>query len=613
MSNFIKSWNKFSYKEAALAAAAIVIAVICYLLKFKDAGNIILIASSAAQVVPMAKEMIESIREGEFGVDLLAITAIVTSLILGEYITAAVIVLMLTGGESLEAYAERRAEGELDALMNRQPTKALVLKNGKEVRVKLSEIKKGDIIVLKPGDVVPVDGIVTDGTSFLDEAALTGESEPIEKTLGSSLISGSINMDGNLHVKATSTAEGSQYQKIIELVKEATSSRARFVRMADQYSVFFTIISFAIAFGAFFISGGQWMRFLQVLVVATPCPLLLGAPIALVSGMSRAAKAGIIVKNGTALEVLAKIKTLALDKTGTITSGELKVESIISAGKLKQSEILSLAAGMESNSHHIVATAVVSLAEQKKLEFVKLKVKEIPGMGLKSEDGKTLAGTMRLMEENKITVDKKFIQTKTAVYIASNNQFVGVIVLADSERPEAKSTITKLKNSGIEKLVMITGDAKNVAKKIAAAVGISDYRAESLPQDKLQIVKELKVSGSTVGFVGDGINDAPVLAMADVGIALGAKGSAAASESADVVIMLDDFNKVYEAREIAKYTFKIAREAILIGISISIGLMLIFATGRFAPVVGAGVQEIIDVIVMIYAYRAHKGPKGIQK
>ncbi len=612
MSNFIKSWNKFSYKEAALAAAAIVIAVICYLLKFKDAGNIILIASSVAQVVPMAKEMIESIREGEFGVDLLAITAIVTSLILGEYITAAVIVLMLTGGESLEAYAERRAEGELDALMNRQPTKALILKNGKEVKVKLSEIKKGDIIVLKPGDVVPVDGTVTDGTSFLDEAALTGESVPIEKTVGSSLISGSINMDGNLHVKATSTAEGSQYQKIIELVKEATSSRARFVRMADQYSVFFTIISFAIAFGAFFISGGQWMRFLQVLVVATPCPLLLGAPIALVSGMSRAAKAGIIVKNGTALEVLAKIKTLALDKTGTITSGELKVESIISAGKLKQSEILSLAAGMESNSHHIVATAVVSLAEQKKLEFAKLKVKEIPGMGLKSEDGKTLAGTMRLMEENKIVVDKKFIQTKTAVYIASNNQFVGVIVLADSERPEAKSTIAKLKASGIEKLVMITGDAKNVAKKIAAAVGISDYRAESLPQDKLQIVKELKVSGSTVGFVGDGINDAPVLAMADVGIALGAKGSAAASESADVVIMLDDFNKVYEAREIAKYTFKIAREAILIGISISIGLMLIFATGRFAPVVGAGVQEIIDVIVMIYAYRAHKGPRNLK-
>lgn len=612
MSNFIKSWNKFRYKEAALAAAAIVIAVICYLLKLKDAGNIILIASSVAQVVPMAKEMIESIREGEFGVDLLAITAIVTSLILGEYITAAVIVLMLTGGESLEAYAERRAEGELDALMNRQPTKALVLKNGKEVKLKLSEIKKGDTIILKPGDVVPVDGIVADGTSFLDEAALTGESVPIEKTVGSSLISGSINMDGNLHFKATSTAEGSQYQKIIELVKEATSSRARFVRMADQYSVFFTVVSFAIAFGAFFISGGQWIRFLQVLVVATPCPLLLGAPIALVSGMSRAAKAGIIVKNGTALEVLAKIKTLALDKTGTITSGELKVESIISAGKLKQSEILSLAAGMESNSHHIVATAITYLAKEKKLDFTKLKVKEIPGMGLKSEDGKTLAGTIRLMEENKIAVDKKFIQTKTAVYIANNNQFVGVIVLADSERPEAKVTITKLKGSGIEKLVMITGDAKNVAKKIAAAVGISDYRAECLPQDKLEAVKELKVSGSTIGFVGDGINDAPVLAMADVGIALGAKGSAAASESADVVIMLDDFNKVHEAREIAKYTFKIAREAILIGIGISIGLMLIFATGKFAPVVGAGIQELIDVIVMIYAYRAHKGPNRLR-
>lgn len=612
MNKFIRWWNKFDYKEAALAAVALFAALISYLLKLNDVGNVILIASCTAQVIPMAKDMINSIREGEFGVDLLAITAIVTSLILGEYITAAVIVLMLTGGESLEAYAEKRAEGELDALMNRQPSRALILKNGKEVRVKVSEIEKGDIIVLKPGDVIPVDAVITEGSSFVDESALTGESVPVEKTKGLALISGSINMDGNLHARATSTAGGSQYQKIIELVREATTSRARFVRMADQYSVFFTIISFAIAFTAFFVSGGQWMRFLQVLVVATPCPLLLGAPIALVSGMSRAAKAGIIVKNGTALEVLAKIKVLALDKTGTITSGELKVSSIISAGKLKQSEILSLAAGMESGSHHIVAKTIVNLAKQKKLDFTKLKTKELPGMGLKSEDGRVVIGTIRLMEENKIAVDKKFIQTQTAVYIATNNELVGIIVFADSERVEAKTAIAKLKSSGIKKIVMLTGDAKNVAKKIAATVGIKNYQAECLPEDKLKYVRELKSANSKVGFVGDGINDAPVLAMADVGIALGAKGSAAASESADVVIMLDDFNKVYEAREIAKYTFKIAREAILIGIGISIGLMLIFSTGKFAPVIGAGVQELIDVIVMIYAYRAHKGPRSLR-
>ncbi len=421
-------------------------------------------------------------------------------------------------------------------------------------------------------------------------------------------------MDGNLHAKATSTAEGSQYQKIVQLVKEATTSRARFVRLADQYSVFFTVISFTIAFAAFFISGGQWIRFLQVLVVATPCPLLLGAPIALVSGMSRAAKAGIIVKNGTALEVLAKIKTLALDKTGTITSGELKVGSIISAGKLKQSEILSLAAGLESGSHHIVAKAIVDLAKQKNLDYAKLKVKEVPGMGLVSEGKeKVLAGTMRLMEQNGIKLNKDMIQSSTAVYVAKNNELVGVITFTDSERAEAKSTIAKLKQGGIEKIVMITGDAKDVAKKIAATVGIKDYKAECLPEDKLAHVRELKSANLKVGFVGDGINDAPVLASADVGIALGAKGSAAASESADVVIMLDDFHKVYEAREIAKYTFKTAKEAILIGIGISIGLMLIFATGKFSPVVGAGIQELIDVIVMIYAYRAHRGPKSLNR
>lgn len=608
MHKFASWWKKFDYKEAALAAVSLLAAVTAYLLKLNDAGNIILIASCTAQVIPMVKDMIASIRDGEFGVDLLAVTAIVTSLILGEYITAAVIVLMLTGGESLEAYAEKRAEGELDALMNRQPKTATILKNKKEIKLKIGEIKKGDILVLKPGDVIPVDALVTEGEGFVDESALTGESVPIEKKEASSLISGSINMDGNLHAKVTAVAKDSQYAKIIELVKEATTSRARFVRMADRYSVFFTVISFAIAFTAFFISGGQWIRFLQVIVVATPCPLLLGAPIALVSGMSRAAKNGIIVKNGTSLEVLAKIKALALDKTGTITTGELKVDSVISAGKLKQSQILSLAAGLESGSNHIIAQSIITLAEQKNIKFTKLKVKEIPGRGLQSGD--SLAGTPNFMEENKIKIPSRMIQTKTAVYVARGGELVGVITLSDTQRANAKSTITKLKNSGIEKIMMLTGDSKDVAKKIAAKVGISQYKAQCLPADKIKYVQELKTDGVTVGFVGDGINDAPVLAAVDVGIALGAKGSAAASESADVVIMLDDFAKVYEARSIAEYTFKIAREAILLGIGISIGLMLIFATGKFKPVVGAGIQEIIDVIVMLYAYRAHHGPKA---
>jgi heavy metal translocating P-type ATPase len=610
MDRFIKWWNKFDYKEAALAAAALIAALLFYLFKLNDIGNIILIASCVAQVVPMAKDMINSIRNGEFGVDLLAITAIVTSLILGEYITAGVIVLMLTGGEALENYAEHRAEGELDALMDRQPKKAIILKNKKEVKLKLSEIKKGDILVLKPGDVIPVDAVVTEGNGFADESALTGESVPVEKMPGLSLISGSINMDGTIYAKVSAEAKDSQYQKIIELVKEATTSRARFVRMADRYSVFFTAISFAIAFAAFFISGGQWIRFLQVIVVATPCPLLLGAPIALVSGMSRAAKAGIIAKNGTALEILANIKAIALDKTGTITTGQLKVDSIISAGKLKQSQILSLAAGLESGSHHIIAQSIVNLADEKGLKYTPLKVKEVPGKGIQSGD--KLAGTLGFMWDNDIKVPEKLVQEVTTVYVAEAGKLVGVITLADTQRPEAKSTIAKLKQSGIKTVAMITGDAKQVAKKIASKVGITNYQAECLPEDKLKYLKLLKEGDRKVGFVGDGINDAPVLAAADVGIALGAKGSAAASESADVVIMLDDFSKVYEARKIAEYTFKIAREAIWLGIGISVVLMLVFSTGKFAPVVGAGIQEIIDVVVMLYAYRAHRGPKSLR-
>lgn len=610
MVNIVKTWKNFEYKEAALALTAFLAALLAYALGQKNIGNWILIVSCVLQVIPMVIDMVKSILQGEFGVDLLAVTAIITALLLGEYITAAVIVVMLTGGEALENYAENRAKGELNALMDRAPKTALIEVKGKTKKIAIEKVAVGDILVIKPGDVVPVDAKITVGESSFDEAALTGESLPVEKKKGDELLSGSINGGGLVKAKALFTAKESQYEQIIELVKEATTSKAPFIRMADRYAVVFTIISFAIAGAAFFISGGEWMRFLQVLVVATPCPLLLGAPIALVSGMSRAAKHGIIVKNGSALERLARVKTFAFDKTGTLTHGEPNLTTIKTGSGFSKTEVLAIAAAVESGSNHILAHVICDEARKQKIKLPNVsKLHEESGFGIRAEVNKQLViiGKHSFLEKNKIKIPKNMLADSTAVYLAIGKKAAGVFIFEDTLRDETKNTLEDLARIGMKDSLMVTGDNKITAEKIAERVGITSIHADSLPADKLTVLKNLPEEKRLVAMVGDGVNDAPTLAAADVGIALGAKGSTAASESADVVVMLDNLSKVAESYKIAKDTFKVARQAILLGIGISVGLMLIYSTGKFSPVSGAAVQELIDVIVMIYALRAH-GP-----
>jgi len=305
--------------------------------------------------------MIQDVRAGSYGIDILAVTAIVTSVLLKEYWAAIVVVLMLTGGESLEDYAEHRARKELDSLLKHAPRKATVLKKGKRVLVSVASIKVGDKIIIKVGEVVPVDSVVIEGSSSFDESSLTGESTPRDKTLHNSLLSGSINLEGVITAKATATAENSQYQQIIKLVQGANASQAPYVRLAERYSLPFTIVAYIIAIGVWAATGDA-LRFLEVIIVATPCPLLLAAPIALISGMSRASKQGIIIKTGSALERLAEVKTLAFDKTGTLTLGVLAVDSITTYNKYKKDELLTIAASLEQNSNHVVAHAIVEAA-----------------------------------------------------------------------------------------------------------------------------------------------------------------------------------------------------------------------------------------------------------
>ncbi len=598
------------YKQLGFVIATIIVALPLDIAGYDKAAHIILGISALANTVPLVWDMIQDLRSGTYGVDILAATAIITSVVLGEYWAGMVIVLMLTGGEALEDYAERRAKTELTALLDRAPTQAHLVKGRKTIDVAVAKLRQNDKIIIRPGEVVPVDAVIVDGTGSFDESSLTGESLPQIKKVGEELLSGSVNQDGVITAKALRSAEDSQFEQIIKLVKSASASKAPFVRLADRYAIPFTLTAFILAGGAWIISG-ESIRFLEVLVVATPCPLILGAPIALISGMSRAAKNGIIVKTGSAMERLADIKTLGFDKTGTLTMGKPKVSEIKTYGSFNKDQVLAYAASLEQNSNHVLAKAIVEKAQAQKLKIVKTKkVKEMAGNGLIANvQGKeVLVGRVGLLEDYKVSLPEKFktdsIQN-TAAFVAIDGKLAGVVSFKDELRPDAKSTLKRIKELGIKNLLMVTGDNPATANAVAKSLGIAEVHASALPADKIHAVEQ--VAHKPVGFVGDGVNDAPVLAAADVGIALGARGSTAASESADVVIMLDSLKQVGHSVEIAKRTFFIAKQSIWIGIAISVGLMFIFATGKFPPLYGAIIQEVVDVIVIFNALRAH-GP-----
>jgi heavy metal translocating P-type ATPase len=556
--------------------------------------------------------MWQDVRSGSYGIDILAITAIVAAVLLHQQWAAIVVAVMLTGGESLEDFAEHRARRELDALLKRAPQMAHVVRSRKTLDIKASQVRIDEKVIVRPGELVPADAIILEGSASFDESSLTGESLPQPKQVGEQILSGSINLDGEVTAKTLHSAADSQYQQIIKLVKSAAAAQAPFVRLADRYSIPFTIAAYLIA-GAVWYASGSALRFLEVIIVATPCPLLLAAPIALISGMSRASKYGIIVKTGSAMERLAEAETIAFDKTGTLTIGHPQVESITTYASYTKNDVLAFAASLEQGSNHVLASAILDEAAKKKVRFVKAKhIKEVSGHGLEArvKNQEVLVGRLGLIEKNAVVLPPAFKPSafkQTASFVAVDGKLAGVITFRDEVRPESKRTLELIKRLGIKYSLMVTGDNVITAKQIAQELGINDIYAEALPGEKLHTIE--KVEHRPVVFVGDGVNDAPVLTAADVGIALGARGSTAASESADMVIMLDDISKVATVIAIAKRTFKIARQSIMVGIFISLALMAMFATGKFPPLLGALLQEVVDVVVIFNALRAHLGGK----
>lgn len=612
----MKSLLRFlrEYRLFSLAIAAVIIGLVLQFSGRHTAAQWLLSTVSLIATLPLIWDMWQDVRSGRYGIDILAITAIVAAVALGEYWAAIVVVVMLTGGESLEDYAHSRAKSELNALLKHAPQTARVVRKGKSLTVPVSQLHVGDKLLINAGDSVPVDSIVLEGSASFDESSLTGESLPQSKDKNDQLLSGSINLDGAITAKAIATAEDSQYQQIIKLVRSAANSQAPFVRLAERYSLPFTFMAYAVA-GAVWVVSGEPIRFLEVIIVATPCPLLLAAPIALISGMARASRYGIIVKTGSALEQMAEAKTIAFDKTGTLTKGKLVVNDVLSYVGFSQEDVLGLAASLEQGSNHVVAEAIINAATEKIKKLTKVKhIKEIPGQGLKANlKGQAIVvGRYKLIDELDIKLPSNFKAAsvaQTAVFVAVDDQLAGIITLSDELRPEASRTVQRLKALGLKNVMLVTGDNATAAQNVADQLGISKVYPENLPADKLDVLGRIKKR--PLIFVGDGVNDAPILTAADVGVALGARGSTAASESADMVIMVDDVSRVAMAFEIAKRTFSIARQSILVGIALSMVLMLVFATGKFTPLTGAILQEVVDVVVIFNALRAHLIAPGL--
>lgn len=556
--------------------------------------------------------MVRDVLRGHVGLDVLAVVAMVATLAVGEYLASLIIVLMLSGGEALEDFAARRATRDLTALLDRSPRTAHVvapLPPERITDVPVDEVAVGDILLVRPSEIVPVDGELLGETGTFDESSLTGESMPVVHSRGEEVFSGAVNGSEAVRIRARRPSSESQYQQIVALVQQAQASRAPVVRLADRFAIPFTAVSLSLAGAAWTISGDP-ARFAEVLVLATPCPLLIAAPVAFLGGLSRAAKAGVIVKGGGIIERLARARSACFDKTGTLTAGRPELVDVRPADGFDRRELLTLAASAEQYSTHVLADGVRRLAAAE-------------GITLRPAEAATeiaTNGVTALIDGTPVAVGKPaFIASRApaltrtplvsghaAAYVAVGDRFAGALVLADAVRPESAAVVDWLRRNGVERVTMLTGDAEATATAIASQVGITEVHAELLPPEKVHLAAGMRPRPTMM--VGDGVNDAPVLAASDIGVAMGARGATAAGDAADVVVVVDSLAKVVEAVAISRHTLRVALTAIWIGIALSVGLMLVATTGVIPAVAGALIQEGVDLATILYALRALRGP-----
>lgn len=605
---------------ASIAATAIAAGGFLHLIGAGPAGQAVWRAAVALLAAELTVEVGRTIvTERSLGVDTIALVAMIGALALEQELAGAVIGLMFSGGAALEAVASRRARRELTALVQRAPKVAQLRVDDHLQEVPVDLVHTGDVVVVRTGEVVPVDGTVLSAEAVVDTSTLSGEPLPDTIGRGMPVLSGTANAGAPFDVRADRPASDSAYAALVRLVEQAQAQRAPLVRMADRYAGFFLPATLLVAGLAWALSGDA-IRGLAVVVVATPCPLILAAPIALVSGLSRAARAGVIVKGAGAIETLGEARTVLFDKTGTLTVGTPEVREIIPHDDCKPVELLQLAASVDRLSAHVLGEALVTAARGAGLELtMPSEVAEEPGQGIQGTiEGRRIAvGSRAFMRSVGIPEDEIVASSLTTtrgsgeahVVVAIDSHVAGVIVMADELRPDAQRIVERLRAEGVRHIAMISGDRRSVAERVGRQLGVDRVYSEMSAEDKLEIVRRVRADDQLrpVIMVGDGINDAPALAIADLGVAMGAAGATVSSETADAVITVDRVDRVADALHAGRRALFIARQSVLTGMGLSLAAMAVAAVGYLPPVAGALFQEAIDLAVILNALRALRG------
>ncbi len=600
--------NRLNVALLAIAGLGLVSGLTLWALSYDVAAVWVWRAGVLPVLVALILEILRSLRAGDFGLDIVAALSMSAALFFDETLAAAVVAVMYSGGSFLESFAEGRARREMQDLLSRVPRSATLHHDGQLVEVALDAIVPGDLLLIRQGDVAPVDGTLHSARATLDQSALTGEAMPVRLIKDQDVMSGTTNKGEAFDLRATRLASDSTYAGIVRLVDAAQKSRAPMVRLADQYSLWFLLVTVILGTAAWWATGDP-IRAVAVLVVATPCPLILAVPVALVAGVSRAARFGVLIKGAKPLEALARITTLVLDKTGTLTDGRPQIVSIRRDGAWDYDQLLYFAAALEQGTKHPVAQAIVGAAQAKGLTLpVPLDVVETPGEGIAGRiDGHqvVIGGLGFVATQIKAAQPDDMSQKAGEVHVALavDGQPAGLIVMADALRPGTASLLQGLRGNGITRILLATGDRAAVAQAVTKDLGLDAVRADLSPDQKVLLVLSERKNGPVM-MVGDGVNDAPALAAADIGVAMGARGAAASAEAADVVLLVDQLDRLLPGLVVARGARRIAFESVFVGIGLSVLGMIAAAFGYLSPVQGALLQEVIDVAVILNALRA---------
>ncbi|HET7712633.1 MAG TPA: heavy metal translocating P-type ATPase [Thermoanaerobaculia bacterium] len=562
---------------------------------------------------PLVFRTLAGMLRGRFAADVVATLAILASFALGQPVVGLVIVLMQSGGEALEGLAEGRATDALRALQEGAPTQVNRVRDGVVETVNADVVGVDEIILIRPGEVIACDAEVITGRSHIDTSRITGEPIPVSVTVGSSVMSGTVNAEGPLMVRVTAVAAESQYARIVRLVRQAQASKSPLQRVADRYAVWFTPVTLVVCGAAYGISG-DWDRVLAVLAVATPCPLILATPVAVLGGLNRAARRNVLIRTGGALEALGSVDSVVFDKTGTITIGRPKVSRLVTAGIADERALLRIAAGVEHLSGHLLARPVVEAAAEAGIPIPDAAgVTESGGAGAEGqvEGSHVLIGSRSFVLERFPDtlpairqLDGKDGAAALRAYVIVNGELAGAVDYADLIRPGMRAMVDDLSAAGVDRVLLLSGDREENVKAVADAVGITIARGDLLPSDKVDTVRQLIGEGRSVLMMGDGTNDAPALSAATVGVALASQGRGIATESAGVILLADEPARVVDVILISRRTMRIARQSIRVGLGLSAIGMIAAAGGLLAPAAGAIMQEVIDLAVIVNALRA---------